>query len=463
MIKVSKATKQAYMSDVSHKTLRVVFPQIGKTYTNDSIDSESLKLTESISSKDSIEFVGCIASSLQINIYGIEDNVKGKKIEVYIKADDTDEIPIFKGIVDSVVIDSKQFFKKITAYDVLYDQANKDVVDWYKSQFPNNESTKTMKQLRDSLFSFIGIEQVEMELPNDEIVISKKFAPKTLKSITVLKSICQFNGCFGIINRYGKFEYRFLTNGLEGIYPDFYLFPSATTFPQVSDIAHTFSFYETLKYEEYFVKPMERVQFRKSEDDSGQTVGAETGNKYIIQSNMFAQDLIPASLRTAAENILDRLNKVKFFPMDTKNNGLPFVECGDSVKYVLSADRTGRYATNTFVVLSRTLSGVQLLKDTYSAKGDEEQSEFITDLQAQLETIKMNGGGGGSSTDSYTKDEIDNMLTDYPTIDETTDIVADEVDKMEVPTGFNVVSVYTLPKTRANNTIYLIQGGVIIQ
>lgn len=469
MLNVSNATKDAFMSDVSKKSLRVVFPDLRLTYGNDTIEAESMKITESISTKDSVEFVGCIASSLQINIYGIEANVKNARIEVYIKADNTDEIPLFKGIVDSVVIDSKRYFKKITAYDALYTKGNTDVVRWYEQQFPTDETKKTIKQLRDSLFAYIGLSQVDIELPNDAIVIGKKFAPQSLKCITVLKSICQFNGCCGIINRNGLFDYRFISSVTSGTYPSLILYPSAKrTYPQFSNIAYIFNFYESLDFEEYFVKPMQRVQIRENENDMGVTVGSGT-NKYIIQSNMFAQGMLPTALAEVGTNILNKLQKVQFYPFKSKNNGLPFVEVGDSVVFVLSGQRQGRYATNSFFVLSRTISGCQLLKDEYSALGNEEQSEFITDLQTTLDTLKMNGGGGsgGDLTNYYTKDDVNDLLTNYTTPSQVEEQVysevAQQVNQMEVPTGFNVVSVYTLPSVRANNTIYLIQGGVIMK
>lgn len=458
MISVTNATKNAYMSDVSHKTLRVVFPQLNRTYTNDSIETESLKITESISSKDYVEFVGCIASSLQINIYGIQDNIKGKKIEVYIKADNTTEIPLFNGIVESAVIDSTNYFKKITAYDVLYTKGNTDVAKWYNQTFPNTSTTKTIKQIRDSLCSYLGIEQVTQTLANDNVAISKQFNPSSLKAITVLKSICQINGCCGIINRYGKFEYRYINKVEDGIFPSLTIYPSDSTLPQKYNVANKFAFYEALKHEEYHVKPMQRVQIRVDEDSEGVTVGATTGNKYIIQANMFAYKMTVTELRTVATNILNKLNEVWFAPFESKNNGMPFVECGDAVKYVLANNRTGAYATNSFIVLTRTISGVQLLKDTYNAKGDEEQSEFITDLQAQLDALKMTDRSG----DGVTREEVEEMLEDYPTTEEFENYVDEQIEQLETPTGFNVASVYTLPTTRQANTIYLIQGGVFV-
>ena len=458
MINVSQDTKNAFMSDVSNKTLRVVFPELNLTYYNNNIEVESLKLTESISSKDSVEFVGCIASNLEISIYNIQAEIKNRRILVYITCDNTEEIPLFNGIVDSVVIDSTKNYKKITAYDELYTKGNVELTEWYNSEFPTLESLKTIKELRDSLFDYVGLEQVKTELCNDDILIGKIFDPKTLKSSSVMKSICQFNGCCGIINRYGKFEYRYIKSISEGTFPAATLFPSSKTHPSVNNLAHTLAFYENLKFQEYYVKPMKRIQFRKDENDTGITVGAEIGNKYIIQSNMFAQGLDEIQLKSAAENILNKLKSTAFYPCETKNNGLPFVEVGDGIKYILASSRTGRYATSCFIVLTRTLSGIQLLKDNFSASGNEEQSEFITDLQTQIDTIKMNGASG----DTYTKEEIDTKLEDYASLEELSYEVTEQVSQMEVPTGFNIVSCYELPAPRQANTLYLVQGMVIM-
>lgn len=463
MLQVSDATRRAFLSDVSKKTLRIAFPELNLTYDNSSVEAESLKLTEAISTKDSVEYVGCISSCLSVKIYGIPNNIKGKRIEVYITADSTEEIPLFKGIVDSAVLNSDTLFKEITAYDALYSKGNTDIAGWYKQEFPANESTKTVKELRDSLCAYIGIPQVETVLPNDDIVIGKKYDPKTLKCISMLKSICQFNGCCGIINRYGQMEYRYIEPVVLGLFPGFRTFPSETTFGGRSNVGHTFDFYETMKFEEYFVKPMQRVQIREDEDDGGVIVGASSGNKYIIQSNLLARELKPSLSEIAARNILEKLSTVKFHPFSSKNSGLPFVEVGDTVRFELSSSRTGVYATDSFTVLSRTLSGVQLLKDSYNAKGNEEQSEFVTDLQVTLETLKLNGGGDVDLSNYYTKEQVADYIDEhtYPK-DIIDDHIGEQVNKMEKPTGFNVVSCYSLPTTRDLTTIYLVQGDVTI-
>ena len=69
--------------------------------------------------------------------------------------------------------------------------------------------------------------------------------------------------------------------------------------------------------------------------------------------------------------------------------------------------------------------------------------------------------------DYYTKEEIDTNLEDnYWTAEQTQESVVEIADiqlaEMEIPTGFNIESVYTLPSDRQANTLYLVQGGIVI-
>ena len=460
MITVNQATKDAYASDVSHKTLRVVFPELALTFTNESLDSESLRLSEAISNRDSIEFVGCIASSFKINIYNASVNLKGRKIEVYIKADNTQEIPLFKGIVDSAQMQANKKYKQIVAYDVLYTKGQTDVAAWYNGlNFPI-----TLANLRNSLCAYIGLTQVSTTLPNDGLVIEKQFEPKTLQCLTVLKSICQLNGCFGIINRSALFEYRYIYNKFDEVFPATTLFPPfypvANHRGEESEVANTFAFCKSISYEEYTVKPVERLQIRKSEDDIGVIVGNPTGNKYIIQNNMFAFNLDENTLRTIGRRTWDKVANISFHPCQTENYGMPFVEVGDVVDYVLSEGEAGSYNVNTFNVMSRELRGCQLLNDSYKATGSEEQSEFVTDIQSQLDAIKRNGV---NMQDYYTKEETEEIFIPHEEAQIEFGEIADEkIAQMETPTGFNIVSAYTLPTNRQSNTLYIVGSTVVV-
>lgn len=459
---VSSEIKQLYKSDSTQKTLLVTFPDLDLTLDVANICADSMTLRESILESNSIEFVGCISSVFELQIYGIYEKLKGERIEVSIQADNTEPIPLFQGIVDSAKMQTNKRYKKITAYDVLYTKGNTEVSAWYNSlSFPI-----TLRDLRNSLFSYIGITQAEIELPNDNISIKKQYDPKSLKALNVIKAICQINGAFGIINREGIFEYRILAESIvAATYPSTVLFPSTGLHPmnptsQASSVAaaeikaESFAYYKTVDYEEYEVKPVDKLTIRQNEDDKGVTYGSGTNN-YIIQGNMFTYKLAKDVLAVIAENVYKNIQGISYHPFTSVNNGLPWIECGvDAVSYYVNdyypgiERNTNEPAQKSFYVFSRELSGIQALRDSYNAEGEEYQTEFITDLQTQIDTIKQN----------ISKD-VDSKIEDYT-------YSKDEIDSMIIESGggtVNIISVDVLPANPDSNTIYLIRGEVIVE
>lgn len=464
MIPVNATTREAWLSDSVHKSYRIYFPELNVTFDNSQIVKETMSMSEGLNSNKSIEFVGCQASSFKIQLYNAPEKLKGKKIEAYVTAGETEEIALFKGIVDSVKIQANHAFKEIEAYDILYTAGNKNVASWYNGiSYPT-----TLGSIRQGIENAMGLTvDSGIHLPNDDIVIPEKKWDNTpdIKASIALKSICQINGVFGAIRRSdGYFEYRKIGSSCEPFIlgSDAYLgndaYLSVTTDNRVGYF--TFDFYKEIEYEEFFVKPVERVQIRDSEQESGITVGPSTGNKYIIQANIFAYDLDNSTLTTIANNILNNIKDVSFHPCKIKHIGIPFLEPGDVVTFPVThrfSDQ-GNYNISNFTVISRTLSGDQILNDAYEAEGDEEQKEFITDIQAQLNSLKQNN----FVTQDDMETAIEEALEDIPTMEEMEDFVDTEIGLMEEPTGFNVISCYTLPTAREPNTIYLVQGGIIM-
>lgn len=465
-MRVSNAVKQAYGTDSTNKYISICFPETGQNIMPEQIDYESMILTEALMSNGNVEFVGCIASVFQIKIRKLKEDIKGRKITVKIYTDGTEDKPIalFNGIVDSVVKQSNKQVKKITAYDILYTKGELNVGEWYKClEFP-----VSLGNLRNSLFSHIGITQEDTELPNDDVMINKKYNPVQLKARDVIKAICQINGACGIINRQEKFEYRILCKPSEterGSYPssDTYLpfYPRDAVMAAAKNMVQEskegsnafFSYYRDVQYEEYMVKPVDKVTIRQTEDAEGVMYGSGTNN-YIIQGNMFTLGLKDDVLLEIAHRIHDCVSGVEFYPFTGSNNGLPFVEVGlDNVSYnmfnfeSLYDSEAEEYTEHSFYVLSRELSGIQALKDTYQAQGEEYQTEFITDLQTQIDTLKKS-----------TKQEIEEKVGDYTYNKE-------EIDNMIAAGGgkWDVQSVPVLPVTIAANTIYLIQGEVTVE
>lgn len=451
---VNDLTKQAFLDTSSHKVLNIYFPELDLYLESYQIYQESMLLEESLIESSNIEFVGCISSVFQIQVHSVPQDLKNKKIEVSIMADNTEEIPLFVGMVDEAKKQTNRNYKKIVAYDELYTKGNIDVAAWYNSLvFPIS-----IKAFRDGLFDYIGLEQEAKDLPNDSVTINKEYAPTTLRAMAVIKAICQINGAFGIVNRYGKFEYRILATSLnKSAYPGLTLFPGSATYPgittstgeqiSVKDVAY----YKKVDYEEYSVKPVEKVTIRQSDSEVGVSYGE--GNNYIIQGNFFTLNKSASELLVMAEKIHGAISGITFVPFEAENSGYPFVEVGlDGVSYYaynFEASARARsadiYTKKTFYVFKRTLSGIQALKDVYSVQGEEYQSEFITDVSTQVEQIKQNIG--------Y---EVDNRIN--IALPEFT-YSKEEINTMSV----RVVSVEKVPDVWQPNTIYLIQGEVVVE
>ncbi len=456
---VSENVKNAYKSNSITKYVTLYFPEIDREVSMRQIEFDSMRLSESVMESDSIAFVGCIASKFSIRVQALNEDVKGKRMIVTIHTEGTEDepIPLFCGIVDSAVKQSNRQIKELTAYDELYTKGNTEVSAWYNSlSFPI-----TLRDLRDSLFRYIGIEQAKTDLPNDGISIERQYEPNSLQALSVVKAVCQINGAFGIINRDGCFEYRILGDieEEEGTYPSENLFPSEDLFPEHPTVklaaaqryaesinAEHFSFYKSVNYEEFEVKPVDKLTVRQSENDAGVSCGSGINN-YIIQGNMFTYGLPVETLRTIAGNIYPNVQGFSYIPFTSQNNGLPFLECGlDAVSYTMidydqSTQGSVVYKQMVFYILRREMTGIQVLGDSYSAEGEEYQTEFVTDLQTQIDILKRNS----SADNTYTKETIDEMFR-------------------EVAEGgvIAVESVQDVPKPPTQNVIYLIRGEVMV-
>ncbi len=471
---VADNVKTAYRGNSVTKHLTLHFPQIKLTIETKDLYSETMRLSESLMQSKSIEFVGCIASKFKISVHGLKTDIKGLKMTASICTDGTEDAPIllFQGIVDSAMKQSNKQIKEIVAYDELYTKGNIDVAGWYKSlTFP-----VTLRQIRDSLFTYVGITQVEIELPNDSITIQKQYDPNTLQALSVIKAICQINGAFGIINRDGNFEYRILGAIKDsGAYPSETLFPGPDVFPGLAqssggynEVAATdFAFYRKVDYEEYSVKPVDKLTIRQTENDAGVTYGTGTNN-YIIQGNMFTYGLSADVLSDVAGNIYPNVQGFSYFPFASQNNGLPFLECGlDAVTYMmidyeeLEARQKSRsaqsdeipYKQQSFYILNRELSGIQALKDSYSAQGEEYQTEFVTDLQTQIDILKQSAGTDVKeyvSDYTYDKDYIDNMFSNIESGTRGLELIS-------------IPSVEDFPSNPDGNVLYAVQGIVVVE
>jgi len=377
MLEVSDEIKNLYASTSQPKHLIIYFPElehiedgetvIGLEIPQENIKFESMSLDESICEDDNITFVGCISSKFTVTLYNITYDLNGQKIEVSMTIGDTNTpIPLFNGWVSDVELETNRAYKDITAYDAIYSKiSGVDVANWYNTlNFPI-----TLGNLRVSLFEDnLSIIAEEATLPNDDIEISKEYIPESLDALDVVKSICQINGVFGIINRQGNFEYRTLN-------------------PDVVAVFGTN--YKDATYREFTLSPAGRVVIRESANKTGisyPVIASKTS--YIVQSNIFMAEFEKDTVtkRLVAGNIYGNLYNITYRPFEATNYGAPWLECGDTVSYTMydfeesAAQGEDIWVTASYTILKRHLSGIQNLFDEFSAEGNEGTTQFISDI-----------------------------------------------------------------------------------
>lgn len=375
---VEYANQALFGQDTVPKQLNIVFEDF--TLGNEQISYESLELTESICSTSALRFGCCEASTVKFRTINSVQSMKGKVCEVKMTLGDSPESFIlgsYKVNSDKPTADRK--YRDVIAYDAMYDILRADVADWYNGlTFP-----LTLKAFRDSFFRYMGIEQEVAGLVNDGMVVTETIKPSELSGQTVITAICELNGCFGRIGRDGKFRYVFLRPHEGTLYPAVDLYPADALYPAENE-KNTIprARYISCKYEDYKTALIDKVQIRQEENDIGAIVG-EGSNCYIVQDNFLVYGMAPEPLAEVARNLLSVIDDISYRPATVEAKGNPCFEPGDAV----------RLYTNTAIIdtyiLQRTLKGIQALKDTYEADGEEYQAEKVNSVNQSI--IQLRG------------------------------------------------------------------------
>ena len=153
-----------FYKDSSPKRWQILVKEGNVLLDNSKIVSDTLRITENLCSKEDITLGSCEASQLEVQIVNFGTKLIGKTLIVSLFLGNIEfKIGTYK--VAEETLEENQRFRSITAYDYLYDINQRNVARWFNTlKFP-----MTLKQFRDSFFDYIGVEQEEIELINDDI------------------------------------------------------------------------------------------------------------------------------------------------------------------------------------------------------------------------------------------------------------------------------------------------------
>lgn len=377
---MENSIQNLFYDDSVEKQLIIEYPVSGTTLTNAEYQTETMTITESICDEQELQFGCCNASSFEIKVLDTIENFKGKKMKVSILLAGQDEpyqLGEYKVYSDKPTAD--RLYKDIVAYDAMYDILNAEVSEWYNSlTFP-----MTLRQFRDSFCTYVGVEQEEITLINDDMTVEKTIDPGELPGKTVIEAICEINGCFGHIGRNGKLRYVVLEQMIEGLYPADDLYPSDDLYPAdpmgTTEVSR--SHYISCQYEDFICQHIDKLQIRQEENDIGAISG--TGNNcYIIEDNFLVYGKSAEDLQSIADNVLSVIGVVWYRPAQVEARGNPCLEVGDGILL-----HTTRETIYTYI-LQRTLKGIQALRDSYTAEGEEYRNGQVNGLQKQIIQLK---------------------------------------------------------------------------
>lgn len=366
---------------------------------NSQMQTESIKITEGLCESDDLKFGECNAAQFEVTVADVQQDLTGLEFMVTLEVDGY-EMAVGIYTVDSFVRQADRRLKKITAYDRMR-KFSADVSAWYQVlTFP-----LTLKEFRYSLCEYIGVKQIDTDLPLDDMPVSKTIDPEQLSGLDVLQAICEINGCFGHIDKTGRLRYQFL--GCAGLYPSETLFPDDDLFPgDLLDDENTeqILFYKQsdTSYEDYIVTPIDRLQIRQEEGDVGVLYG-KGSNTYVIEGNFLAYGKSSEELEEIAAAAFENIAGRSYRPCKIVNPGLPWIEVGDGLVCYTSDDVIETYC------LKRTMTGIQGMMDTFEASGSIEYEENFG-IQSQI--IQLEGKS------AVIKKSIEQILVDMRNLKE---------------------------------------------
>lgn len=393
---INSNLKEKYWDSATDKQMVISVVGTNQKIDNSMLEIGTFALEESLCSESELKFGACEANCVKFTARNTAGNIIGKTISIEETIDGDSKNPMPYGVfkVASDVPTADRAKRQITAYDAMYDIINTDVKSWYAGlSFP-----MTLKQFRDSFFANLGIAQVETSLANDSMTVNKTIVAtqtddssvvteeSAISGKTVVTAICEINGCFGNINREGKFEYVFLKAITSALYPAEDLFPSDNLFPSDANTESMTGHYITFDYEDFQSKAITQLEIKTSEDNAGAIVGT-AGNNYSITGNFLVSDKTGAELEQIANNLLPIMAQAAYTPIKSCTCvGNPCLTLGEPIRF-----NTTREIVETYL-LQRTLTGVQSKRDSISAQGTQTHSAKVNSIRDTIESVERRTG-----------------------------------------------------------------------
>ena len=314
-----------------------------------------------------------IAKGDVLTLYWVNDSGTKTKVGIYYC-----EKPNYQGLMREISGTSTVY--KVVAYDTM-SKLDADFSGWLhanQAQFP-----KTIWQLVQLACQRAGVALASSSLPINGSYSVQAFYADDLTCRQIISWAAEAAGCYAHMNADGKLQFLTYTN-------------KRSTVKITPDGASNSTAYyaDSLSYEDYTVKAIEKVQIRQSDSDVGVIYPDSTTatNTYAVQGNLLLTTGTEANLKTVAQNLYNVLKNVTYTPCKVSVPSSSGLACGQIVHV---KDARGR-EFDTYLMSATISSGKASFESVGSASRESSSavnSQSYKNLTGKMLEIKTSVDG----------------------------------------------------------------------
>ena len=269
---------------------------------------------------------------------------------------------------------------KVTAYDTM-SKLDADFSGWLhanQAQFP-----KTIWQLAQLACQRAGVTLASSSLPINGSYSVQAFYADDLTCRQIISWAAEAAGCYAHMNADGKLQ--FLT----------YTDKRSTAKITPNGASNSTAYYaDSLSYEDYTVKAIEKVQIRQSDSDVGVIYPDSTTatNTYVVQGNLLLTTGTESNLKSVVQNLYNVLKNVTYTPCKVSAPSSSGLACGQIVHV---KDARGR-EFDTYLMSATISSGKASFESVGSASRESSSavnSQSYKNLTGKMLEIKTSVDG----------------------------------------------------------------------
>jgi hypothetical protein len=349
----------------------------------------SCTLTTSVNSENEFTLGSACTDEIEVEYIAADEKLiaQGDKLTLY-TVDDANtrtkagvfycEKPEYQGMMREVSGSNAVY--KVVAYDTM-SKLDADFSGWLhanQAQFP-----KTIWQLVQLACQRAGVALASSSLPINGSYSVQAFYADDLTCRQIISWAAEAAGCYAHMNADGKLQFLTYTDkrSTAKITPD--------------GASNSTAYYaDSLSYEDYTVKAIEKVQIRQSDSDVGVIYPDSTTatNTYAVQGNLLLTTGTEANLKSVVQNLYNVLKNVTYTPCKVSVPSSSGLACGQIVHI---KDARGR-EFDTYLMSATISSGKASFESVGSASRESSSavnSQSYKNLTGKMLEIKTSVDG----------------------------------------------------------------------